>query len=193
MQPAGSGVGVLVLLTAPVVPISLFSTSLPFHEIEHESLLEVVTAILSAPATWFALLIVGLGFVIAYIRMKGFKYFGGGLLQPFVDTAFGFEPVNNFLVQVVSKFAERLCATQTGELNWNILGIIGGLLVGGGFVVASLSTNYWVWIVGFGVLVGKDNFRLLSGQPKIFVKTAENGNQRWKLNTPVVAPDPEEL
>ncbi len=30
----------------------------------------------------------------------------------------------------------------------------------------------------FGVLVGKENFRLLSGQPKVFVKTAENGNQR---------------
>jgi MFS family permease len=32
--------------------------------------------------------------------------------------------------------------------------IIGGLLVGSGFFVASLSTNYWMWIVGFGVLVG---------------------------------------
>ena len=107
----------------------LFSTTLPFHEIEHETLPEVIGAVLSAPATWVVLLIVGLGFVIAYIRMKGFKYFGGGLLQPFVDTAFGFEPLNSFVVNVVSKFAERLRATQTGELNWNILGIIGGLLV----------------------------------------------------------------
>ena len=107
----------------------LFSTTLPFHEIEHETLPEVIGAVLSAPATWVVLLIVGLGFVIAYIRMKGFKYFGGGLLQPFVDTAFGFEPLNSFVVNVVSKFAERLRATQTGELNWNILDIIGGLLV----------------------------------------------------------------
>ena len=107
----------------------LFSTTLPFHEIEHESLLEVVTATLSAPATWFALLVVGLGFIIAYIRMKGFKYFGGGILQPLVDTSFGFDSLNTVVVKVVSNFAERLCATQTGELNWNILGIIGGLLV----------------------------------------------------------------
>ena len=28
--------------------------------------------------------------------------------------------------------------------------IIGGLLVAGGFVVASLSNNYWMWILGFG-------------------------------------------
>ncbi len=32
--------------------------------------------------------------------------------------------------------------------------IIGGLFVAGGFLVASLSTNYWMWILGFGVLVG---------------------------------------
>lgn len=107
----------------------LLSTTLPFHEIHHESTLEVVLAILSAPATWFALLIVGLGLGISWVRMKGFKYFGGGLLQPFVDTSFGFEPLNLFVVTVVSKFAERLRSTQTGELNWNILGIISGLLV----------------------------------------------------------------
>ena len=107
----------------------LLSATLPFHELEHESLLEMITAVLSAPATWFALLVVGLGIGISYIRMKGFKYFGGGLLQPFVDTSFGFEPLNHFVVNIVSKFAERLRVTQTGELNWNILGIIGGLLV----------------------------------------------------------------
>jgi MFS family permease len=32
--------------------------------------------------------------------------------------------------------------------------IIGGLLVGGGFLIASLSTNYWMWILGFGVMFG---------------------------------------
>jgi NADH-quinone oxidoreductase subunit L len=107
----------------------LLSTTLPFHEIERETLPEVVSAVLSASATWFALLVVGFGFGIAYIRMKGFKYFGGGWLQPFVDTSFGFDSLNTFVVQAVSKFAERLRLTQTGELNWNILGIIGGLLI----------------------------------------------------------------
>ncbi|PLX75755.1 MAG: MFS transporter [Desulfuromonas sp.] len=32
--------------------------------------------------------------------------------------------------------------------------IIGGLMVGGGFIMASHSTNYWTWIVGFGLLFG---------------------------------------
>jgi hypothetical protein len=76
-----------------------------------------------------ALLVVAIGFAISWVRARGFMLFGGGWLQPFVDTSFGFESVNNFVVQVVSRFAERLRATQTGELNWNILGIVSGLLV----------------------------------------------------------------
>ena len=32
--------------------------------------------------------------------------------------------------------------------------IIGGLLVGSGFVVVSQTTNYWAWVLGFGVLAG---------------------------------------
>ena len=35
-----------------------------------------------------------------------------------------------------------------------ITATIGGVLVGIGFYVASLSTNYWNWIIGFGVLAG---------------------------------------
>ncbi len=31
---------------------------------------------------------------------------------------------------------------------------IGGLLVGAGFILISQTTNYWVWIVGFGLLAG---------------------------------------
>jgi MFS family permease len=32
--------------------------------------------------------------------------------------------------------------------------VLGGLLVCGGFLVASLSNNYWMWILGFGVMFG---------------------------------------
>lgn len=112
----------------------LFVTTLPFHELESESLLELVTTILSAPATWLALLFVAAGFMISWVRARGFRLFGGGWLQPFVDTSFGLESLNSIVVQSVSSFAERLRATQTGELNWNILGILGGLL----FVLAVL-------------------------------------------------------
>ncbi len=32
--------------------------------------------------------------------------------------------------------------------------ILGGLMVGAGFIMISQTTNYWYWIVGFGVLAG---------------------------------------
>ncbi|MDQ5911396.1 MAG: transporter, family, oxalate/formate antiporter [Pseudomonadota bacterium] len=32
--------------------------------------------------------------------------------------------------------------------------MIGGLLVGAGFILMSQTTNYWLWVVGFGVLAG---------------------------------------
>jgi hypothetical protein len=37
--------------------------------------------------------------------------------------------LNHWIVLVVTRFAERLRATQTGQLNWNVLGIFSGLLV----------------------------------------------------------------
>jgi NADH-quinone oxidoreductase subunit L len=106
----------------------LLAATMPFHELERESLSVMVAAVLSSPATWLALLVVVLGFGTSWMRMRGSKQFAGGWLQPFVDTSFGFEPLNRVIVRSVSNFAERLRSTQTGELNWNILGILGGLL-----------------------------------------------------------------
>ena len=107
----------------------LLSSTLPFHELGHESLMEMIVTVLYAPATWFALSIVTLGFGISWVRARGFRLFGGAWLKPFADTSFGFDSLNAVVVQGISNFAERLRATQTGELNWNILGIISGLLV----------------------------------------------------------------
>jgi NADH-quinone oxidoreductase subunit L len=107
----------------------LLSSTLPFHELEHESLLHMVIAISTAPATWFALGIVAVGFIVFWIRARGFKLFGGGWLDPFVESSFGFESINRFVVRGTYKIAQGFSATQTGELNWNILGIICALLV----------------------------------------------------------------
>ena len=106
----------------------ILSTTLPFHRIEQESTQELVSAILFAPVTWIALLIVAFSFALFWWRGRS-SALAQSRLQPLVDTAFGFEPINHFIVQTVSNFAERLRATQTGQLNWNILGIISGLLV----------------------------------------------------------------
>jgi NADH-quinone oxidoreductase subunit L len=108
---------------------NLLASTLPFHELEHETLGEMATIILFAPATWLAMLVVLVGAGISWVRARGFRLFGGDWLRPFTDSAFGFEPVNRFVVGSTYKVAEWFSVTQTGELNWNILGIIGGLLV----------------------------------------------------------------
>ena len=107
----------------------LFASTLPFHQLESDSLLPMVMAISTTPATWVALLIVALGFMVFWVRARGYKLFGGGWLDPFVESSFGFELVNRIVVRGTYKIAEGFSATQTGELNWNILGIIGALLV----------------------------------------------------------------
>ena len=107
----------------------LLASTLPFHELEHETLREMVTAVLSAPATWFTLLIVAVGLGISWLRARGYQLFGGGWLNPFVETAFGFDSLSHLVVRGTYKVAEQLSLTQTGELNWNILGIISALLV----------------------------------------------------------------
>ena len=107
---------------------NLFSSTLPFHEFEHESLLHMMTAISSAPATWLAMLIVAAGLGISWLRARGHRLFGGGWLNPFVESSFGFEWVNRLIVKGTYQTAEWLSATQTGELNWNILGIVCALL-----------------------------------------------------------------
>lgn len=108
----------------------LLSVSLPFHAIHEESTLEMVTAISSAPATWFALLVVALGLTLFFTLGRKFALSKSpGWFNSLTDSSFGFESINHFVVNTVSNFAESLRATQTGQLNWNILGIIGALFL----------------------------------------------------------------
>ncbi len=137
VHPAGSAMRVSLAILAGGTFITwlffgglngLLSSTLPFHELEHETFLQMVTVILSARATWLALLVVAIGAGISWVRVRGYVLFDGGWLQPFVDTSFGFDSLNQLVVQAVSNFAQRLRATQTGILSWNVVGILGALL-----------------------------------------------------------------
>ncbi|MGZ9222618.1 MAG: NADH-quinone oxidoreductase subunit 5 family protein [Anaerolineales bacterium] len=107
----------------------LLSSTLPFHELEYEPLAHIIEAILSSPATWLTLLIVAVGLGMSWLRARGYRLFGGGWLNPFVEASFGFEFINRLIVRGTYKMAEQLSLTQTGELNWNILGIFSALLM----------------------------------------------------------------
>ncbi|WP_305044585.1 L-lactate MFS transporter [Geoalkalibacter sp.] len=55
------------------------------------------------------------------------------------------------LVFAFAMIAAGKCQDKFGP---RLTAIIGGLLVAAGFVAVSQSTEYWVWVLGFGVLAG---------------------------------------
>ena len=104
--------------------------TLPLHQIHHESLMEMATKIVTSPATFLALSVIALGMIAWWQRSRlagmarGFAWLSG-----WSDTMFGFEPVNLWLAKTVQNGAEAFRNTQTGLLQWNIAGILAGLLV----------------------------------------------------------------
>jgi hypothetical protein len=85
--------------------------------------------VLTSPATWFALLVVGLGFGLFWlIGRKPALSEGPVWFKLLTESSFGFEPLNHAVVATLNAIAERLRATQTGALNWNMVGIVGALL-----------------------------------------------------------------
>ncbi|HEX7556789.1 MAG TPA: proton-conducting transporter membrane subunit, partial [Leptolinea sp.] len=108
----------------------MLKNTLPHHEIEAVSTLMVVEEVLKAPATWIAMLIIGLGLVAWWQRDRL-----GGLarslkgLGDIASDSFGFEVINRGVVNGVQSSAESLRVTQTGLLNWNIASILIGLIV----------------------------------------------------------------
>jgi NADH-quinone oxidoreductase subunit L len=108
----------------------LLRTTLPFHQLHVESTLELIGAVLAAPATWVALAVIALGLATWWWRSRLVVL--SSRLQ-FVARAaaadFGFEWLNRRVVIVAQSTAIRLRRTQTGQLNWNMVGIVGALVV----------------------------------------------------------------
>src|SRR5438045_9544480 len=55
---------------------------------------------------------------------------------------------------LVFAFTMILAGRCQDKIGPRITASIGGLLVGAGFVLASTSTDYGIWLIGFGVLAG---------------------------------------
>jgi MFS transporter, OFA family, oxalate/formate antiporter len=55
---------------------------------------------------------------------------------------------------LVFAFAMILAGKCQDKFGPRITVIIGGLLVASGFIMVSQSTEYWVWVLGFGILAG---------------------------------------
>lgn len=116
----------------------LLAESLPFHHLHAESTLAIVGEVLFAPATWIAMIVVGLG-LAAWWKRSNLEWIESALHVPaqWARQSFGFEWINGRVVHLVRNAAESLAVLQTGQLNWNLVGILSGLIL----VLAWLALN----------------------------------------------------
>jgi NADH-quinone oxidoreductase subunit L len=108
----------------------MLKRSLPFHTLDLAGTGQMVLTILSAWPTWLALAVVALGLGAWWGRQR--LAAAASWLRPLSRAAaadFGFAGLNAAIVRGVRSLAERLSVTQTGQLNWNMLGIAGGLVI----------------------------------------------------------------
>lgn len=127
LAPLALGAVVAWLLAGPFA--SMLQSTLPAHNIHALSTIEIMMEVIKAPATYIALAVVALGLVAWWQRKnltgigKAFHWLGYA-----ANNSFGFEAVNKFIVRETQAVAEELRDTQTGLLNWNIAGLLIGLI-----------------------------------------------------------------
>jgi NADH-quinone oxidoreductase subunit L len=97
---------------------------------EIESTGEVLLEVITDPLTLVALAVVALGLAAWWqrARLQGVVKAFQGLARA-AENSFGFEAINRGVVEITQKAAEGLRVTQTGLLNWNVFGILAGLVL----------------------------------------------------------------
>ena len=105
------------------------AATLPAHAVHPISTGELAAEILGAPATYVALAVALLGLAAWHWRrfMPWLEEGPGWLLSASAES-FGLEPANRLIVRLTQSAGVALQMTQTGQLNWNILGIVSGLI-----------------------------------------------------------------
>jgi NADH-quinone oxidoreductase subunit L len=126
--PLAAGTLTTWLLAGPLS--RLLATSLPYHHLHAETTGQLVIEVLTAPATLLALAVIALGLAFWWWRDRL-----AWLSSPFAwlkraaGDGFWFEVLNQKVVEVTKNIAASISIFQTGQLNWNVFGILAGLLV----------------------------------------------------------------
>lgn len=108
----------------------MLAESLPYHELEAESTIAIVTEVLTEPATWITVLIVLAGILLWFIRGRLAAIQNALLpIAKISKNDFWFEWINRQIMVITTRVASALRKTQTGQLNWNIMGIVGTLVL----------------------------------------------------------------
>jgi len=130
LVPLAFGVVTSWLLAGPFE--HLLSSTLPFHfpgAVSTTSTWEILMEVVTTPATLFALVIIALGLAGWWWRdrLSGLTKALQGFSR-FAADSFGFEKINKAIVNEAQTSGEALRVTQTGQLNWNVAGILIGLV-----------------------------------------------------------------
>jgi NADH-quinone oxidoreductase subunit L len=128
LAPLALGALTSWLLAGPF--FKMLAESLPAHGLEFESTGALAMNLLKAPVTWLALGVVGLG-GLAWVWRDRLTWVTQVLspVAKVAEASFGFEAINRGLVAGVNRLAEWLRGSQTGSLNWNVFGILAGLVL----------------------------------------------------------------
>lgn len=108
----------------------MLASSLPFHEIHLEETWELVMLVLASPQTWLAVGLIVLVAALWFVRrqlaglLRAFKP-----LIDFTQAGSGFEWLNKQITDLTAGASSALSYTQTGTLSWNVVGILGGLIL----------------------------------------------------------------
>jgi len=116
------------LLAGPLA--NLYNNSLPFHTMHHLTIGEQLAEVFTNPMTYVTLVVIALA-VFAFFRTKQMRIMAHGL-RVFIGLAengFGFDNINTFVSRTTLQISHAFQYLQTGVLNWNILGIIVGMIV----------------------------------------------------------------
>jgi NADH-quinone oxidoreductase subunit L len=107
----------------------LLQSTLPYHFLKVEGVRELIVGTFTSPATYLALAVVGLGLLVGWQREK-LAGVGSLLKIPagWARDSFGFEWINRQVSSGVRAASDGLSYTQTGQLNWNVAGILVGLV-----------------------------------------------------------------
>jgi NADH-quinone oxidoreductase subunit L len=105
----------------------LLASTLPYHALDVQGTLEIAQRVLFSPATWITMVVIAAGFA-AWI-WRGHLERLARFLQPSLQKGLGFEWLNRQVARLFDRTAAALQRTQTGQLNWNILGILAGLVI----------------------------------------------------------------
>ncbi|HNT55090.1 MAG TPA: NADH-quinone oxidoreductase subunit L [Anaerolineaceae bacterium] len=129
LAPLALGALTTWLLAGPFAKLLSTETTLPYHGIEAASTFHILEEVISLP-TLIALVVVVLG-LLGWVFRSKLSGLGRALrgLGWAADNSFGFEAINRGIVRGISSAAEGLRVTQTGLLNWNVVGIVAGLLI----------------------------------------------------------------